>query len=71
MHRGHTIDMPNGHDALCDLSIAKQVSFTGTPDELRERLAKLEAAGATEMIFGTSGVDVPREMRAYAKVAGL
>jgi hypothetical protein len=31
----------------------------------------LEARGATDIIFGTSGSDVERELRAYAEVAGL
>jgi hypothetical protein len=38
---------------------------------LRERLAQLEARGATGIIFGTGGYDVERELRAYAGVAGL
>lgn len=71
VHRGHTLDISNGHDHLVDVSAAKQMSFTGTRDELRERLAQLEAAGATGIIFGTSGYDVERELRAYAEVAGL
>ena len=50
---------------------AKQMTFTGTREELRERLAQLEARGATGIIFGTSGYDVERELRAYAEVAGL
>jgi 5,10-methylenetetrahydromethanopterin reductase len=71
VHRGHTIDVSNGHDQLVDVSAAKQMTFTGTRDELRARLAAFEKAGATGVIFGTSGADVEREMRAYAKVAGL
>lgn len=71
VHRGHTVDISNGHDELVDVSAAKQMSFTGTRDELRERLAQLEADGATGIIFGTSGYDVERELRAYAEVAGL
>ena len=47
------------------------VTFTGTPDELRARLDAFEAAGATGFVFGTSGVDVERELRACAEVAGL
>jgi hypothetical protein len=47
------------------------MTFTGTREELRERLAQLEASGATGIIFGTSGYDVERELRAYAEVAGL
>ena len=59
------------HDALVDVFAAKQMTFTGTREELRERLAQLEARGATGIIFGTSGYDVERELRAYAEVAGL
>jgi len=71
IHRGHSFDISNGHDALVDVSAAKQMTFTGTREELRERLAQLEARGATGIIFGTSGYDVERELRAYAEVAAL
>lgn len=71
VHRGHNLDIQNEHDRLIDLSNAKQRTFTGTPAELRERIAKLEAAGATGIVFGTSGADVERELHMYAKVAGL
>jgi len=47
------------------------MTFTGTRQELRERLVQLEARGATGIIFGTSGYDVEREMRAYAEVAAF
>ena len=66
-----TLDVSNGHDALVNVSAAKQVTFTGTREELRERLARLEAGGATGIIFGASGYDVERELRAYAAVVGL
>ena len=71
VHRGHNLDVSNGHDHLVDVSAAKELTFTGTRDELLERLDKLQAAGASGFIFGTSGVDVEREMRAYAKLVGL
>ena len=71
LHRGHNLDVSNGHDALVDVSAAKQMTFTGTREELRERLAQLEARGATGVIFGTSGYDVERELKAYAAVAAL
>jgi 5,10-methylenetetrahydromethanopterin reductase len=71
VHRGHILDISNGHDAIIDVSAAKQMTFTGTREELRERLAQLEAGGATGVIFGTSGHDVERELRAYAQVAAL
>jgi hypothetical protein len=53
------------------VSAAKQTTFTGTCEELRERLAQLEDRGATGIIFGTGGYDVERELRDYAEVAGL
>jgi 5,10-methylenetetrahydromethanopterin reductase len=71
VHRGHNLDISNEHDQLVDVSIARQMTFTGTRDELRARLDALEAAGATGVIFGTSGADVEREMHAFADVAGL
>jgi len=71
VHRGHTLEIASPQDELIDMSIAKQVSFTGTRGELRARLAALESAGATGVIFGTSGADVPRELRAFAEIAGL
>ena len=52
----------------------------GRREELREELiaeagkptlAQFEARGATGVIFGTTGYDVERELRAYAEVAGL
>ena len=57
VHRGHNLDISNGHDPLVDVSAAKQMTFTGTREELRERLTQLEACGATGIIFGTSGYD--------------
>jgi 5,10-methylenetetrahydromethanopterin reductase len=68
VHFGHCVEL-NEHDArFVDMSAAKQLSFTGTESELRERLATLEAQGATEIMFGTMGKDVPRELRAFARL---
>ena len=71
VHTGHNLDVSNGHDHLVDTSAAKEMTFSGTPDELRARLKTYKAAGATGFIFGTSGVDVDRELRRYAEVVGL
>ncbi len=71
VNRGHKWDISNGHDALIDTSAAEQMTFTGTPEALRARLAKLEAAGATGVIFGTSGAGVERELHAFARLVDL
>ena len=70
VHFGHCVEL-NEHDAACvDMTAAKQLSFTGTSGELRERLATMEAQGATEVMFGLMGADVPRELRAFAQLVG-
>ena len=71
VNRGHNWDISNGHDALIDTSAAERMTFTGTPEALRERIAKLQAGGATGIIFGTSGTDVEREMHAFARLVDL
>jgi 5,10-methylenetetrahydromethanopterin reductase len=66
LHVGHGIEM-NEHDrAHIPITAAKRLTFTGTPSELRARLADLEARGATEIVFGVRGPDMPRELRAFA-----
>jgi 5,10-methylenetetrahydromethanopterin reductase len=68
VHFGHCVEL-NEHDAACiDMTAAKQLSFTGTEDELRERLATMEAQGVTEVMFGVMGADVSRELRAFAQL---
>jgi 5,10-methylenetetrahydromethanopterin reductase len=71
VHRGHNWDISNGHHALIDTSAAEQMTFTGAPGALRARLTQLEAAGATGVIFGTSGADVERELHAFARLVDL
>ena len=71
VNRGHNLDISNGHDQLIDTSTAVQMTFTGSPYDLRARLVKLEAAGATGVIFGTSGADVERELHAFARLVSL
>jgi 5,10-methylenetetrahydromethanopterin reductase len=66
LHFGHGVEM-NEHDrAHVPMTDAKRLTFTGTHRELRARLADLEARGATEIVFGVRGPDIPRELRAFA-----
>jgi 5,10-methylenetetrahydromethanopterin reductase len=66
LHVGHGIEI-NEHDrAHVPMTAATRLTFTGTPRELRARLADLEARGATETVFGVRGPDRPRELRAFA-----
>ena len=71
LHRGHLV-APNEHDrAVLTGEFIEQVTLTGTPEQLRERLATLESAGATEIAYQPAGPDIARELRAFAQMAGL
>jgi len=41
-------------------------TFSGTPEQLRERAEGLQAAGLTELVYQPMGNDIPRELRAMA-----
>jgi 5,10-methylenetetrahydromethanopterin reductase len=72
VHQGHCVDLSNRHDRQhLDMTKIKEMSFTGTADELRARMDSMEAGGATEIMYGTMGSDIPRELRRFAEVAGL
>jgi 5,10-methylenetetrahydromethanopterin reductase len=49
----------------------KELTFTGTVAELRDRLVEMEKGGATEIIYQPSGPDLERELVAFADMAGL
>ena len=70
VHRGHNWDVSNGHDGLIDTSAAEQLTFTGTPEALRARLARL-AAAAPLASSSASGADVERELHAFARLVDL
>jgi 5,10-methylenetetrahydromethanopterin reductase len=70
LHEGHCVAVPERERALLDPAVGA-MTFTGTESELRERWSQLAAAGATELAYAPAGPDVPRELRAMARVAGL
>ena len=70
VHEGHCIEVPARERALLDPAVGA-MTFTGTQDELRARWSALAAAGATELAYAPAGPDIPRELRAMARVAGL
>ena len=70
VHEGHCVEVPPRERALLDPSVGA-MTFTGTHAELRARWSDLAAAGATELAYAPAGPDVPRELRAMARVAGI
>jgi 5,10-methylenetetrahydromethanopterin reductase len=70
LHEGHCVAVPERERALLDPSVGA-MTFTGTLEELRARWSALAAAGTTELAYAPAGPDIPRELRAMARVAGL
>jgi 5,10-methylenetetrahydromethanopterin reductase len=69
IHEGHCVAVPPRERALLDPAVGA-MTFTGTEDELRARWSALAGAGATELAYAPAGPDIPRELRAMARVAG-
>lgn len=70
VHAGHLV-------AVSDLDLRHispqlgSLSFSGTQSQLRERLARLANEGLTEIVYQPLGSDIPSELDAFAKMAGL
>jgi 5,10-methylenetetrahydromethanopterin reductase len=57
--------------SLLDGDALASFTWTAPADQLRERLDALEASGGTEILYAPVGPDVPRELRAFAAMAGV
>ncbi len=51
--------------------LLKAFTWTGTRQEVRDRLALVEAAGVTEILYAPMGPDISRELHAFADAAGI
>jgi len=70
LHEGHCVAVPERERALLYPGVGA-MTFTGEQGELRARWSALAAAGATEIAYAPAGPDIPRELRAMARVASL
>ena len=72
LHRGHNFDISNGRGqhTCSTVSAAKQMTFTGTARGVWENSVSPSSrpAAPPRIIFGSSGYDVERELRAYARL---
>lgn len=71
LHEGHLVGVTERDRGLLNGDMLRTLTFTGTAAELRGRLDGLAAAGATEIVYAPMGPDVPRELRAFAAMAGI
>lgn len=70
-HRGH-LTYPNDLDRkVLTGDVIRRYTFTGEAAALRQRLAELGVRGVTEIAYQPAGPDIPRELTAFARMAGL
>jgi 5,10-methylenetetrahydromethanopterin reductase len=67
----HLVGLSAYDRAVLSPELVRQLTFTGTADELRERLAALGASGATEVVYQPTGPDIPGELNRFAEMAQL
>jgi 5,10-methylenetetrahydromethanopterin reductase len=71
LHEGHLIAMNDRDRRLVTGDMVRAFGYARTASEWRDRLAELEAAGATEIAYQPAGADIPGELERFAHAAGL
>ncbi|HEY2206026.1 MAG TPA: LLM class flavin-dependent oxidoreductase [Pseudonocardia sp.] len=69
MHDGHLAGVNRWDRPFVTGELLAAGGLAMSPAQLRDRLAEIEAAGATEVAYQPAGPDVPRELEAFAEAA--
>jgi 5,10-methylenetetrahydromethanopterin reductase len=64
-HELHFVGMTERDRASVTGELIGATTWTGTRDQLRPRLAEVEAGGVSEFMYAPMGPDVPRELEAF------
>lgn len=72
VHEGHLVELTErDRAALVDgAAMIPAVTFTGTADDLRDRVAALAQAGVTELAFQPAGPDIAGELERFMAAVG-
>jgi 5,10-methylenetetrahydromethanopterin reductase len=73
LHEGHLVAVSERDRELIEAagSAILETGWTGKAAEIRGHIAEAAAAGVTEIAMAMSGPDIPREIRAFARAAGI
>jgi 5,10-methylenetetrahydromethanopterin reductase len=71
IHEGHLVAMNEIDRRFVTGEFMAQTGIAAGADAWRERLAEMESRGVTEVVYQPAGPDIPRELHAFAEVAGL
>ena len=73
LHEGHLVAVSERDRPLIDLAGAELLAmgWTGNDETIQGHLSQVAEAGATEVVMAMAGPDIPREIKAFARAAGL
>ncbi len=72
VHEGHLVAANERDRRLGDVSsLAEAFTFTGSAQQLRDRLDQLAAQGVTEIAYQPAGPDIARELQTFAAMAAI
>lgn len=71
VHRGHLIEVTEAERPLITAELVKGATGSGTAAEVEAALRDIEGAGVEGVLYGPMGHDIPRELAAFARCAGL
>jgi 5,10-methylenetetrahydromethanopterin reductase len=71
VHEDHLVAVTERDRPLLNGDLLKAFTWTGTRTEIRDRLALVEAAGVSEILYAPMGPDIERELHTFAEAAGL
>ncbi len=70
-HEGHLTYLNETDRRVVSGELIEAVTFTGEVSALRERIGQLAGRGVTEIAYQPAGPDTPRELTAFARMAGI
>ena len=70
IHQRHLIDLTDLDRRFITERAIRSFTITGTRDEVKQKLDAFSEAGATAVLYQPAGPDIPRELAAFAEVAG-
>jgi 5,10-methylenetetrahydromethanopterin reductase len=71
LHESHMVAVAERDRMVVTGEAVSTLTWTGSAEQLRERFAEFQRAGATEIYFEPTGPDLPREISAFAHAMGL
>lgn len=67
-HEQHLVSMTDRDRAAVTGDIISMATWTGTPEELRDRVQSSADSGVSELMYAPMGPDIERELRAFRDV---